>query len=128
MSDFPLIGGIGIDACQISRMEGQLNKPHFIERIFTPLETAYFEGKNQAAAQSMAAMFAAKEAAMKAFGAGLGQLPLQDIEIRHYESGQPYYEMRGKALEMLQGGVMHLSITHENDMAMAMAVFERKGG
>lgn len=124
MSDFPKIAGIGIDACEIARMEAQLEKPHFLQRLFAPEELEYIQTK-ASPAQSLAALYAAKEAALKAFGVGLGAVPFSDIVILHHESGQPFYDMRGAALERLLGGKMHLSLTHESGMAIAMAVFER---
>jgi holo-[acyl-carrier-protein] synthase len=124
MSDFPKIAGIGIDACQIARMEAQLNKEHFLNRLFAFEELAYVQAQ-PIPAQSLAAIYAAKEAALKAFGVGLGAVPLKDIAVLHHPSGQPYYRMTGAALERLGSGAMHLSLTHEGDLAIAMAVFEK---
>ena len=126
MSDFPKIAGIGIDACAIARMEAQLSKPRFLERLFVKEELEYIQMK-AIPAESLAALYAAKEAALKAFGLGLGAIPFIDIVVSHDESGRPFYAMRGAALETLAGGKMHLSLTHEGGLAIAMAVLERSG-
>lgn len=120
-----MIGGIGVDACEIGRIEEQLQKGRFLERYFTAEEAAYVHSKGACAAQSLAALFAAKEAALKALGTGIAGIPLQAIGISHTPSGQPYYVFSGKALEALGSGRMHLSLTHEANLAIAMAVYEK---
>ncbi|MDO4483535.1 MAG: 4'-phosphopantetheinyl transferase superfamily protein [Clostridia bacterium] len=79
-------------------------------------------GKGKSSAQSMAAMFAAKEAFLKAVGTGI-TIPLTDVEISHTPSGQPVYCLHGKAAELVCGGQVLLSITHEKGMAAAMCVW-----
>lgn len=112
--------GIGIDLCEIARMQRLLDEGHSLRRMFTEAEQAYIHGKGASAAQSMAGMFAAKEAALKAFGTGLA-IPLTDVEITHTAHGQPCALLHGKAAAL--GGQLHLSITHEAGMAAGMAVW-----
>ena len=119
--------GIGFDLCEIARMEKLLQEgDRFLMRYFTPEEQAYIHSRNQLSAQSMAAIFAAKEAFLKAMGTGMnGQIPLTDIEIRHEESGQPKYHLIGAAAQKLQeakGTRVLLSLTHEAGVAGAMTV------
>lgn len=114
------IRGIGIDLCEIARMQRLLDEGHSLRRMFTTAEQTYIRGKGASAAQSMAGMFAAKEAVLKAFGTGLA-IPLTDIEITHTEQGQPCAQRHAKAAEL--GGQLHLSITHEAGMAAGMAVW-----
>lgn len=120
MSD---IRGIGLDLCDISRMERNLKDDRFLNRYFTESEAAYIRSRGLAASQSMAGIFAAKEAFLKAVGTGLA-LPLKDVEILHTESGQPYYHLTGKALDTLHGGNVHLSITHEGLTAAAVCLWQ----
>ena len=119
--------GIGLDMCEIARMERILSdSPHFLQRYFSPMEQSYIEKRGKTAAQSMAAMFAAKEAFLKALGTGIdGKLSLLDIQVRHEESGQPAYlltEAAQTALSACGGTRALLSLTHENGMAAAVAV------
>ena len=67
-----MIISIGIDVVDISRLEERLSKEstRFRDRVFTPLEIAYCEGRPSKFA-SYAARFAAKEAALKALHLGL---------------------------------------------------------
>ncbi len=115
------VRGIGIDLCDVGRMQALLNTGHSLRRLFTPEEEAYSRGKGRMAAQSMAGIYAAKEAVLKALGTGL-TIPLTDVEIVHTELGQPVCVLRGKAAPL--GGQMLVSITHEGNMAAGMAVWQ----
>ena len=112
--------GIGIDLCEIDRMQRLLEEGRSLRRMFTDAEEAYIRGKGVSAAQTMAGMFAAKEAVLKAIGTGM-TVPLTDIVIGHTELGQPLVTLTGKAAEF--GGTVMVSITHEAGMAAAMAVW-----
>ncbi len=112
--------GVGIDLCEIARMQRLLDEGHSLRRMFTPEEEAYIRGKGASAAQTMAGMFAAKEAVLKALGTGLA-LPLTDIVITHTDRGQPVAGLTGKAAGM--GGHVMISISHEAGMAAGMAVW-----
>lgn len=112
--------GIGIDLCEIARMQLLLDERHSLRRMFTVEEEAYIRSKGASAAQTMAGMFAAKEAVLKALGTGL-TIPLTDIVVGHTELGQPIAELHGKAAAF--GGHILLSITHEAGMAAGMAVW-----
>ena len=114
------VRGIGLDLCEIARMQRHLDETRPMRRMFTPEEEAYIRGKGVSAAQTMAGLFAAKEAVLKALGTGLS-LPLTDIHISHTPLGQPQVTLTGKAAEL--GGGFLLSITHEAGMAAAMAVW-----
>ena len=114
------IRGIGLDLCEIARMQRLLDEGHSLRRMFTEEEEAYIRGKGVSSAQTMAGMFAAKEAVLKAFGTGM-RIALTDIVISHTDLGQPVAVLQGKAAD--QGGHILLSITHEAGMAAGMAVW-----
>ena len=115
--------GIGLDLCEISRMEALLADERFLRRCFTDAERTYILSRGLSAGQTMAGMWAAKEALLKALGTGIS-LPLTDIEILHTESGQPHYHLTGRALEASRGGTFLLTITHEALMAAAVCLWE----
>ena len=71
---------IGIDIVEISRIEKSVQRDSFLKRVFTENEIANAEN-----AQSLAGIFAAKEAYFKALGTGI-TFPLTDIEILHNEN------------------------------------------
>lgn len=116
------IRGIGLDLCSIPRMAEMLTHAHFLDRTFTPQEQAYIRSRGAMGTDSAAAMWCAKEAACKAFGLGI-TLPLTEIEILHNDCGAPFYVLHGQAKQLLQGGQLLLSISHEEDTAAAMCVW-----
>ena len=125
-----MIVSIGIDIIEVYRIRETLARtPRFAERIFTPRERAYCETKGTAAAQSYAARFAAKEACLKALKTGWrGKITWHDIEIISGDGGVPQLEIRGegkKIFENLGANVIHLSMSHTTEHAVAQVVFEK---
>ena len=121
--------GIGIDHCEVRRMQRQLDPPAngFLTSIFRPAEIAYCSAKHRPA-EHFAARFAAKEAALKALAAagGTGSFWL-DMEIINEPDGRPRLELDGRLGELAHGlGVrtIHVSLTHTADMAAAVVVVE----
>lgn len=112
---------IGLDLCDIDRMAEHLGD-RFLEKYFTGQEAAYIRSRGGQAAQSMAGIWAAKEAVLKALGTGI-VLPLQEIEIGHTELGQPTVTLHGRAAETAGSGSFLVSITHEKGMAAAVALW-----
>lgn len=124
------IAGIGVDLCEIPRIERALSKERFAQRVFTQGERDYLAAKGKGRAQSAAAMFAAKEAAAKALGTGFaaGVMPWL-IEVVHEPGGAPGVRLHGAARERLcaiGGARVLLSLSHEGGMAVAFAVIERE--
>lgn len=122
------IVGIGVDICAVSRMEKAIEREHFYQRVFTAGEREYLNKKNKSRAQSAAAMYAAKEAVVKALGTGFARgIFFDQIEVTHDELGAPGIILSGRALERmneLEGTQMLLSLSHEGDMAIAFVVMQ----
>ena len=120
--------GVGTDLCTVSRIAKAIEKEHFYMSVFLEGERAYLDKKGKGRAESAAAMFAAKEAVAKALGTGLAKGVAADlIEVTHDGSGAPGIMLHAGAKERLDaigGRRVHLSLTHEGDMAMAFAVIE----
>ena len=122
----PELLGVGVDLCDVARIERAIEKEHFYERVFTPEERAYLNQKGKGRAQSAAVMFAAKEAVAKALGTGFsgGVMPW-NISVVHDEKGAPGAELTGAAkerLEQIGGAGVRISLSHEGDSAIAFAV------
>ncbi len=123
-----MIVGIGLDVCEIARMEKLLVDGRFLARFFSMEEQEYIEYKGKGAAQTMAGIFAAKEALVKALGIGLTGGQLSDICVLHDKLGAPYYDLRGEyAAHAAQRHItnLHLSISHDGGVAAAVAIAER---
>jgi len=122
-----LITGIGIDIVQIRRMERWRQRPGLLERYFHPQELAAAFARGRGAVHSLAARFAAKEAFGKALGTGFAGMALSDIMVMSHPNGRPELQVVGTAMAALQksgANRIHLSLTHEQDNAVAMVVLE----
>lgn len=122
-----MIYGIGIDVVRIERMVHWLEKPGLLERFFHPGELDDVRGNGVGKPESLAARFAAKEAFAKALGTGLRSMALREIEVRKDEQGKPMLVLHGRAASALRTrGVVgvHLSLSHERDIAVAQVILE----
>ncbi|AWL11016.1 Holo-[acyl-carrier-protein] synthase [Saliniradius amylolyticus] len=124
--------GLGTDIVETARIEAQLERSNKLsERILTDTEQAEL-AKQKYPARFLAKRFAAKEAAVKAAGTGIGNgISFQQMEIRHLPSGQPILHLEGALLEHChQLGVVqsHISITDEQHYAVATVILEGEDG
>lgn len=119
----------GLDATEVPRVRDLLARygDRFRQRIFTPGEIAYCERKRHSAAESYAARFAAKEAAMKALGTGRSRGVLwRHIETVRAPGSPPQLRFHGEAGRRFTalGGVKSLlTLTHTNELALAHVLF-----
>ncbi len=124
-----MIAGIGIDLCEISRMEKLLRDEHFLSRYFSQEEQDYIRAKGKTGAQSMAGIYAAKEALVKALGCGIVTTDLSAVDVTHDMYGKPSYVLQGEYARLAEDkriSTFYLSITHDGGMAAAVCVAERK--
>lgn len=119
--------GLGIDLCEVKRFERLQENELFLQRVFSADEIAYCKKRTQSA-QSFAARFAAKEAFGKALGIGIsGGVTLREVEVKHDEMNKPFLELSGETKNIAaKFGVtkIHVSLTHEKDMAAAVVILE----
>lgn len=112
---------IGIDIEQIARIERiMVRRPHTLAKLFTPVERAYCETKAHPAAH-YTARFCAKEAVAKAL-----RLPPRwlEIEVVRGPVGPPTVRTSGRVAELLADRIIHLSLSHAGDYAIAMVLIE----
>ncbi len=94
----------------------------FFNRFFTAQELIDANGRTPA----LAGRFAAKEAAAKALGTGIGAVEWKEIEIVRGARGEPSLELHGNARALAQQlgwreWSVSLSHTHEHAIAMVVA-------
>jgi len=123
-----MVAGIGIDVVATSRIARSLAADDaFFARVFTASELAACIDRADRA-QALAARFAAKEACLKALGTGWGRgIGLRDVEVRTSPDGRPELALSGQAAaraKELQVRRMHVTLTHEADVAAAVVVLE----
>jgi holo-[acyl-carrier protein] synthase len=122
-----MILGIGIDISEIKKIEESIRSEAFQRKVFTPAELKSVEEfKNKAG--HLAGKFAAKEAFMKALGAGIRQeVWFTQIEVLNDGSGKPFVNVIGEARARLDAGgarQVHISISHSGGMAVAVVILE----
>jgi holo-[acyl-carrier protein] synthase len=119
--------GIGVDVVDIDRFRRSLTRtPTMRDRLFTVVELDYVAAMRDPV-PSLAARFAAREAAMKSLGVGLGAFGFHDLWVERAESGAPSLRAVGRAAALLADrGVerLHLSLTHGDVVAVAYVVAE----
>lgn len=130
-----MIVGLGTDIVEIARIEArvpaasdeQLVDSRLAKRVLTTSELKLFVASSNPA-RYLAKRFAAKEAAAKALGTGIGRgVSFQHIEISNDANGAPIVTFNGGAAERLAfiGGVRgHLSIADEKHYATATVILE----
>ncbi len=120
-----MVLGIGVDLCDITRMKKAAAQKGFKEKVFSAAEIEYAE-KFADSASHYAAAFAAKEALAKAGGWGIGNMGLDSCSVVRTERGPKFEftESFNKRLSEFGASCVHLSISHEAGMAVAMVILE----
>lgn len=126
-----MIIGIGTDIVEIERIRQSLERlgERFAKRILTASEMAIFQELNEARAVSfLAKRFAAKEAAVKALGTGIGNgVSFQHFTVSNLPSGQPQLSVDAQVTAEISGElVWHLSLSDEQTFALAFVTLESK--
>jgi len=116
---------VGIDLVQISRIRESIATfgDRFSKRLFTPEEIAYASAEEPLAAERFAARFAAKEAALKAFGLSHAGIDWREIEVLRHADGHCTLRLHGKAASLAGSPLDHetaLSLSHDGDYAVAV--------
>lgn len=126
-----MICGIGVDLVRVDRLAQALRRygERFLRRVFTDREIAYCQGRAKQGVYQFAQRFAAKEAFSKALGVGLrqGGIRWREVEVLPDPRGKPEIRVTGRAAHLCEElGVrgIHLSLTDEDNLAVAMVVLE----
>ena len=124
-----MIKGLGIDIVETSRIRQVIERhgEQFLNRVYTPAEQAV--GKIRASAHHFyAGRWAAKEAAAKALGCGIGsECSFNEIEVVDSPIGVPSLVFSGSAARTaaaLGAKNVRVSITHEREYAAAVVIIE----
>lgn len=122
-----MIRGIGVDVVAVARLRRWLDDERLLKRYFAGKERDAIYQRRDGAALSLAARFAAKEAFAKALGTGFRGFGLRDVWVVNDALGKPELHVSGNAAQALAriGGTrLWLSLTHEQEHAIAMVVIE----
>jgi len=123
-----MMKGLGLDLAELDRIKTLWDKygQKFAQKILTNQELEQLPKKNPV--PRLAALFAGKEAAVKALGTGFADgVHFKCIEILHAQNGKPEITFLGRGLEKCTAlGVTsaHISLTHSRDTAAATVILE----
>jgi len=112
--------GIGIDITIVSRIADLKDKygTRFLARVLG-------EGESAASVESLAGLWAAKEAVVKAMGTGYSGFGPRCIIVTKDSFGALKVSLHGRAAELARDrGIksFHISIAHDGGLAVACAV------
>lgn len=125
------IRGIGVDAVAIDRMDSQRMGMHVLTRMFSDCEVQEALCLDDSMrGEFLASRFAAKEAFVKALGTGFRGIAPKDIAVVVDAVGKPSLAFtEGPRLHLsLDSLTIHLSLTHERNLAIAFVVLEELDG
>ena len=114
---------IGTDIIEIDRMAN--TSEGFRRRVFTECELAYAKSRGRQETASLAGMFSAKEAVVKALGTGMRYGAWREMEITRDESGAPAVRCTGAFARVMKEkhiSCLKISISHCRLYATACAV------
>lgn len=123
------IVGLGTDIVEIERIEAHVARSgdKLARRVLTEAELAIYIAHSQPS-RYLAKRFAAKEAAAKALGTGIGHgVSFQHIHIGNTPDGAPTIRFTDGAqqrLAFLNGVFGHISIADEKSYAIATVILE----
>ena len=121
--------GLGLDLVEQERVRRAVERhgSRFVDRIAGPEEIAS-RASGVLRHESLAGLFAAKEAVLKALGTGWADgVGFRQVVVLRSPSGAPVVRLDGEAARRAgELGVarVHLSITHDAGVAAAVAVLE----
>lgn len=121
-----MVFGIGTDLIEVERIQAAIKRKGFLERYFTDQERAYFK-RRKMNCQVIAGNFAVKEAVVKAFATGFGQIKPNQIEVLRNTAGAPYIQLYAEALTYAKNNQidrLHVSIANIKAIAIGYVVAE----
>lgn len=120
---------VGIDIVNVIRFAKLTKEDNFMQKYFTEYECKYIVSRPKPM-ETMAGIYASKEAFLKALGIGIGRgIDLKDIGVKHDDLGKPYYDMANEIFrDKISSYNVHsidLSISHTDSVATAMCVVKK---
>ncbi len=121
-----MVVGLGVDIVEIERI-GQALQQHgqrFLDRLLLPVEQDFWANRGSRI-ETLAGLWAAKEAVAKALGTGFRGFGFTQIIITHDAHGRPLVSLFDGARQIAnerQIGEIMISISHSRTCAIAQAI------
>ncbi|MCX7770567.1 MAG: holo-ACP synthase [Proteobacteria bacterium] len=119
-----MVIGLGVDIVKIERIRSMLDRygERFLRKVFREEEIKRKD------VMEIGGKFAVKEAFVKALGTGFSKnVFFKDISVLNDDVGKPFVQLSDKIIKQfeLENIKIHVSISHDGEYAIAMAVLER---
>lgn len=112
----------GIDIVQISRFDKLKENKTFMNNVFNDKELEYINKRNNNS-NTIAGLYASKEAFLKAIKKGINDYSLKDIEISHNDNNAPFIILHNELDKLYNSNNISLSISHDGDYGIAIASY-----
>jgi holo-[acyl-carrier protein] synthase len=116
---------VGVDVTNVADVAESLQRfgDRYRHRLFTEHELASCPGEPDLAAASLAARFAAKEAALKVLRPSGARPAWRSIEVRRHQDGWCDLQLHGEAARLADAeGISDLAVSLTHDAGIAAAV------
>lgn len=115
---------VGIDIVEIAQVKQVSNLERFLDKYYSIEEIKYIRHKSVRKEQTIAGIFAAKEAFLKALEIGIGsEISLKDVVVEHKENNAPYILLNEPVLKLLKKynySNIDISISHGGEYSIAI--------
>ena len=123
---FPAAAGLrlGMDMVSVQDVQASIDEfgQRFVGRLFSAAEQADAVAVPARQAERLAARFAAKEAAIKAFDLSAAGVSWRELEVRCDSRGACRLHLRGRAAALAGVREAALSLSHRRDHAIAVVL------
>lgn len=115
---------IGLDMVRVEDVQASIDAfgERFAERLFSAAERAHAAAAPALMARRLAARFAAKEAAIKAFGLSEAGVSWRELEVRCDDRGACRLHLHGRAAALAGVQDAALSLSEERGHAIAVVL------
>lgn len=112
----------GVDIVKTNRFNDIENNTTLLNNIFNVNEIEYIKKRNYNI-NTIAGLFSAKEAFLKAIKKGINNYSLKDIEISHNEDNAPFIVLHNSLKTKYNENSFSLSISHDGDYVVAFVSY-----
>ncbi len=116
---------LGVDIVEIERIKKNVENKKFLDLIYTKNEIKYYNNSGKRL-ETLAGLFAAKEAVLKVLNIEEKGLKVCDIEVLHTKTNAPFININNLRLknEMEKIGItnIEISISHSEKYAISNAI------
>jgi len=108
----------GIDLVKMDRFDNLIDDDKFMNKVFNLEELDYIN--KHRCLETVAGMYAAKEACLKALKKGINDYHVKDILILHDNNNAPFIKLSGKLNEDFNLNNISVSISHDGEYAISI--------